>query len=327
MSFAARMQSAAPLSDDAIAGVLREGWSVAPASLAYAPVGHGSWHWHADDTALGPLFVTVDAISPGSSSSPATKPTFDELEWAYRVPMATVGCGLDIARPPIPTEAGDVLFAIDDKWVVSVWPMVDGQATHDGTYSSAEDAEAVLAIAATLHSLPVDLVEAPTPRFETFRLSGTPRLLDLVDQTWPTPHVGSLAAATEELLHRHADDIRGLARLYDELLKRAPPVAEWVLTHGEPHAANVVFADDGPVLIDWDTTKIAPKERDLWMIAADGFSVDGADEEMLRLYRAQWDLSELYDYARRFADPHDEGPEGDRAWDDFAQYVARAPHI
>jgi aminoglycoside phosphotransferase (APT) family kinase protein len=100
-----------------------------------------------------------------------------------------------------------------------------------------------------------------------------------------------------------------------------------VLTHGEPHAANVVFTSAGPVLIDWDTTMVAPKERDLWMIAADGFSVGDVSPELIRLYRAQWDLSELWEYARRFANPNDDGPEGDGAWDDFTQYVRRAAHI
>ena len=136
--------------------------------------------------------------------------------------------------------------------------------------------------------------------------------------------VGPHASAAEELLRSHARDIHRLAAAYEDLVWFAPPVDRWVITHGEPHAANVVFREEGPVLIDWDTAKIAPKERDLWMVAADGFSVGEVDRHMVELYRAQWDLAELADYAKRFADPEDDGPEGAEAWEDFTRYVHRA---
>jgi spectinomycin phosphotransferase len=53
----------------------------------------------------------------------------------------------------------------------------------------------------------------------------------------------------------------------------------WVLSHGEEHSANVIETPDGRWhLIDWDTVRLAPAERDL-----EGFVVDGAIEpEVLR---------------------------------------------
>ena len=42
--------------------------------------------------------------------------------------------------------------------------------------------------------------------------------------------------------------------------------AEVVLTHGEPHPGNTMRTEDGWRLIDWDTARIAPPERDLWSI-------------------------------------------------------------
>lgn len=325
----AQVQSAAPFDDGVIADAIRDGWHVSPEGVSYAPVGYGSWHWYASSAAHGRLFVTADRVAAEGDAPSTTRPRRRELEWAYGVPLALVRSGLEIARPPIPTSAGTVLAGLDDGWVVSVWPLIEGRATHDGTYSARADAEAVLALVDALHAVPMARVSVGTspPRLETFHLPGRARLLELVDEPWAEPHVGPHAAAAEELLHRHREDVHGLVRLYDELVQRAPPVEEWVVTHGEPHAANVVFAEDGPRLIDWDTAKVAPRERDLWMIAADGFSVSGADRHMLRLYRAQWDLGELDDYARRFADPTDDGPAGHAAWDDFTDYVFRAAHV
>jgi aminoglycoside phosphotransferase (APT) family kinase protein len=41
----------------------------------------------------------------------------------------------------------------------------------------------------------------------------------------------------------------------------------WVVTHGEPHRGNVIRDPRGGVyLVDWDTTLIAPRERDLRMV-------------------------------------------------------------
>lgn len=40
----------------------------------------------------------------------------------------------------------------------------------------------------------------------------------------------------------------------------------WVITHGEPNAANMLWSANGDLfLIDWDTVAIGPRERDLWL--------------------------------------------------------------
>ena len=314
------MQSDAPFDDGTIADVLRAHWEVEPLDVTYAQVGYGSWHWHVHTASHRRLFVTLDQVDT------ELKATCSDLRWAYGVPLALENVGLEIARAPLSTTAGDVLVSAGANWAASVWPFIEGRATHDGTYSSAEDAAAVRDIVHTLHGVPLAAVggEHQQGRRETFRVGGVAALLRLVDEEWAGPYRGPHAEAGARLLHQHASDIHRLANRYDELVLRAPPVDEWVLTHGEPHAANVVFTDSGPVLIDWDTAKVAPRERDLWMINADGFAVETADRDTLRLYRAQWDLSELADYAKRFADPNDDGPEGESAWDDFSSYVERA---
>jgi aminoglycoside phosphotransferase (APT) family kinase protein len=46
--------------------------------------------------------------------------------------------------------------------------------------------------------------------------------------------------------------------------------APWrVLTHGEPHGANVLLGEGGLSLVDWDTVGIAEPERDLWFAVID----------------------------------------------------------
>jgi spectinomycin phosphotransferase len=74
------------------------------------------------------------------------------------------------------------------------------------------------------------------------------------------------------------------------------------VTHGEPHRANVIRTAEGFRLVDWDTTLVAPRERDLFIVldaARTGWSsyatVVAAElnEDTLRLYHAWWELSDI----------------------------------
>ena len=88
-----------------------------------------------------------------------------------------------------------------------------------------------------------------------------------MDQPWTG---GPFSEPARQVLARHA------ARMVELLAwpTGSPPrwrhaSAPWVITHGEPHAGNVMRAADGHLLVDWDTVALAPPERDLWMVAGD----------------------------------------------------------
>jgi spectinomycin phosphotransferase len=84
----------------------------------------------------------------------------------------------------------------------------------------------------------------------------------------------------------------------------------WVATHGEPHFANQVVTPDGLWLVDWESLALAPRERDL-VDAVDSGVVTvesvGAREPMLELFRLDWRLSEIAEYAAWFRGPHGRG--------------------
>lgn len=65
--------------------------------------------------------------------------------------------------------------------------------------------------------------------------------------------------------------------------------------------------DRGWCLIDWDTTRLAHPERDLWTLTTGDAGVPAAYEEatgvavdrgLLELYRLRWDLAEIAVYGR-----------------------------
>ena len=99
-------------------------------------------------------------------------------------------------------------------------------------------------------------------------------------------------------------------RLAAAVEKRGSP---WVVTHGEPHSANVMRTDSGHVLVDWDTAALAPRERDLWMLVEDGdedlagyadATGHEVDPEAVDFFRLTWDLKDLAEYLNVLRSPH-----------------------
>jgi aminoglycoside phosphotransferase (APT) family kinase protein len=104
-----------------------------------------------------------------------------------------------------------------------------------------------------------------------------------------------------------------------------------VVTHGEPHRANTITTAEGPVLIDWETTLLAPPERDLWAMAAEdpripddyrALTGTSVDDEALALYALWWELTEVCGYTAVFRAPHRESADTRQAWQGFEGYLA-----
>ena len=103
-----------------------------------------------------------------------------------------------------------------------------------------------------------------------------------------------------------------------------------VLTHGEPHIENVMLTANGPVLIDWDTTMVAPPERDLWMLEPGDGAISTAYTQasgtavlapMLDLYRLRWDVAEIAVYIAEFRRPHAETDDAAESWKNLEEYL------
>jgi spectinomycin phosphotransferase len=77
-----------------------------------------------------------------------------------------------------------------------------------------------------------------------------------------------------------------------------------VITHGEPHPGNLLMGASGAMfLVDWDTVRLAPPERDLWWLLEAGpadwaaYRAEGGtstvDEDAAAFYRERWALTDL----------------------------------
>lgn len=301
----------APLSDDAVAGALDSGWGMRAAPLEYRRIGYGSYHWLATDENGSRWIVTVD-----TRNGPFA------VRRAYALAGSLAASGLDFVRAPRPANDGQVVLEMGE-WLVSVWPWLEGRSTMSGEHASPADLAATLRCIRRLHDInDID----PVPQLvEDWVLPGRGELARLlVGEGWTS---GPYAAEARELVVGSAARIgRGLTR-YDALAEAVTAAGvDFVVTHGEPHAANVVHTADGPVLIDWDTVRWAPKERDLWsFVGLEGWRQGYGDGPVLsdavEAYQLQWKLSEIADFGKLLAGARAANSDADVAMRELRSYL------
>ncbi len=145
---------------------------------------------------------------------------------------------------------------------------------------------------------------------------------------WETGPYGDRA---RRALAKVQQPVRSLLRRFDEAAAScSPSTPGWVVTHGEPHTANVLWTDTGPLLIDWESVALAPPERDLRTVlaraasparyrayVAAGGCAQPLDPHLVDLMELAWQLDEIGEYAGRFRQPHAGTADDRRCWHDL----------
>jgi spectinomycin phosphotransferase len=283
-------------------------WGLRSSELDYLPIGFGSHHWRTGDT-----FVTVDDLAAGFQAGDDEDEAFAALERAYRTASVLRDVGLEFVLAPIADEEGRSIRRLTERYAVSVTPFVDGTSTSWGAYESKDERRRVAALVGRLH-LAGERVR-DLPRLDELTIPSRPVLLEALatlDVPWQSgPYADrartALAAASDDLHRRLAAYDRDAARVLER-------TDSWVVTHGEPHRANFITTSEGLRLVDWDTTRLAPRERDLWLVLDDeltGWDEYAAvvgdvllDRETLELYRRWWDLADIAVFTADLRRPH-----------------------
>jgi spectinomycin phosphotransferase len=313
--------------------LLAHHWSLHGVDLEYLPLGFGSHHWLAVDSRGTRRFVTADDLFAGFQRGPDADSAFVSLDRAFRT--ATVlrhEAELEFVVAPLPDEQDVVMRRLDDRYAVTVFPFIAGESRADGSYESSADRRHMSRILGRLHAaterLPEDL-----PDKEDFALPSRGALLEALrdlDRPWTS---GPFGEPARQLLRRSARDLERRLREYDELAAEVAQTSEsWVVTHGEPHRANVIRDARGRLLlVDWDTTLVAPRERDLRMVLDrdmtgwDDYrgisSSISLDHRAMRLYHLWWDLAEIGIYTERFRRPHGRTEDIVVSWEALTGYL------
>jgi spectinomycin phosphotransferase len=311
--------------------LLERHWRLREPRLEYLPVGFGSHHWSAVDSSGTRRFVTVDDLEAGHQIGPDADAAFAALDRAFRTAaLLRDEAGLEFVVAPLPDEEGVVVRRLDDRYAVTVLPLIVGDTSTWGPYESAEDRRRMGRVLGRLHAAS-ELVPADLPRREDFAIPSRPALVDALhelDRPWTS---GLFAEPTRRLLESAAPGLERRLREYDDLAAgvRSSPEA-WVITHGEPHRANVIRDSRGGVrLVDWDTTLVAPRERDLRMVLDEHLtgwdeylaagSGAGLSRQALELYGRWWELADICVFVDLFRRRHERTEQTIASWESLAK--------
>lgn len=292
-----------------VVDALARAWGFGVELLEYAPVGAGSYHWRVADATGRRGFVTVDDLDQKAWLGDTRESSFDGLRRAFETAIALRDSGLPFVVAPLPTRRGEALARLDERHSVALFPFLEGEAGEFGAYASDEDRLGIAAMLASLHGATV------AARTVGFDLPGRAHIEAALREHGDAWSGGPLSEPAREAVGAAAAEIADLLALADRLAAAAQRAGgPYVVTHGEPHAANVMRTREGLQLLDWDTVAIAPPERDLWMLAGDGADAAGAyegaagrplDRTALDYFRLTWDLKDLAEYLNVFRATHE----------------------
>ena len=325
----------AGIGDGEVGRALAEGWRIHAADLRYAAVGGGSYHWVTRDGEGGRWFVTVDDLDekPWLGDSRAT--VLDGLRAAMDTALALrLEAGLRFVAAPRPAPGGETVRPLNSRYAIAVFPFLDGTTGRFGEDYPARRRGELAGLLAALHQATPALTRPPVARIGLPRRGALDAALGELGRPWLG---GPYGEPTRELLIRTADQVRSLLASFDQLAERVA-AREAVITHGEPHGANFMRANfmragTGTILIDWDTTGLAPPERDLWMIAsstgeelrhytaATGRAIDPA---ALTFYRLRWALDDMSAFIPRLRAACQRSADAEHAWRALQETIAQA---
>ena len=313
----------------AVLDEVADGWGLDVDSADYAAVGAGSYHWVVNDRNGTRSFVTVDDLDLKPWLADTRESVFDGLRRAFDTAAALRAGGLSFVVAPIPANSGETVRRLGPRHTIALFPFVDGQAGRYGHYDSAARAAVVRMLAELHQATPTVGSLAGSSGLD---LPGRRQIeagLQELNQTWLG---GPFSEPARQALAAHASDVAELLALADRL---AADVAgrgdKWVVTHGEPHAANVMRTGESHVLVDWDTVALAPAERDLWMVVDDtgdeaAIYADATGHEVdqvaVNFFRLTWDLRDLATYIEVLRAPHSRNEDTVQALEGLTRCVA-----
>lgn len=241
------------LDEDRIRTVVAQDYGLPVTTLTFLPLGQDvrAWAYRAVTAGGVTLFLKLRQGTINAA--------------ALRVPRYLADQGVPPIVAPLRTRTHQ-LWTDVDKFTLALYPFIEGstggvhglQLHHWLIYGAA-----LRAVHDT--TLPADFTRAvPTETFSA-RWPARVRVLDAARARWHgTVSVeGELAAVWQEQHTTIAAMVEHLATLGQQLRATPPPL---VLCHGDIHHNNVLIdTDDRFWIVDWDDTRLAPKECDLMM--------------------------------------------------------------
>ncbi|MGI8646580.1 MAG: phosphotransferase [Nocardioides sp.] len=296
------------VSDAEVLATVRAHWSADIDAVTHLPVGFGAHHWEARVLGTARVFVTLDGLGPRHSAA--------SLEATYTA-AAVLTDALDFVVAPLPAYDGSHTVPLAEG-AVSVTRWIDG-SSGAGPLRDRAEAEATAAMLARLHGASPPAGALAWKPLVNARYAA--ELALALGRPWDTGPYGEHARrALSDRIEAIGRWVAAYHRLAAEA--RARP---WVPTHGEPHSANQMVTPMERVLVDWESLRVAPAERDLRVLVQDGYADQcGPAWDMVEMFDLEWRLDEIASYARWFAAPHQGTASDEVAWGGLRGELERA---
>src|SRR5712691_6805979 len=110
------------LKDSDLLDCLLLGWGLNVVRADYAPVGGGSYHWVAQDTADQRYWVTVDDLDDKDFLGDTRASAFNGLRCAFDTALALRETGLEFVVAPLRSTKGATVEPLDTRHAVAVYP-------------------------------------------------------------------------------------------------------------------------------------------------------------------------------------------------------------
>jgi spectinomycin phosphotransferase len=271
-------ESPEDVTDDEILSAVRDAWLPSADAVEHLPVGFGAHHWRARCDGEPRLFVTLDSLGDRHDAR--------SLHAAYAGAVRLAADGLEFVHPNL-----------DPVTVVLGSGVLSATGWREGEVRERLDLASTASMLARLHAATVD----DLPRWRPLvRADFAAALRARLETTWDG---GPFAAQAHTALHDRLDAITEWTRRYHELAALARD-HRWVPTHGEPHERNQLITPEGTLLVDWESLKLAPGERDLRVLVGAGATDVEASWPMIEMFDLEWRLDEISQYADWFESPH-----------------------
>lgn len=309
------------LSDQHVGEAVRAHWNVDVNEVSYVPVGFGSHHWQIRAGAMQ-WFATVDDLRMGARRAAV-------VTAALGASAELSAAGLEFVVSPLRTTDGRVTHELNQDYLLAVYPHVEAPAPTGLAFPKRAHRMAVVDHLAQLHAHS-GVVDSPVPVHD-LSLPCRDELASAManlDQTWSTGPFGERARL---LLAEHAIALKGALDRFDTMVADCGTEGDrHVITHGEPHWGNTLVTAGGLVLVDWETARRAPPERDLWRIVAEDAAAAARyvnagggplRADLLSLYALWWDLCDVSLFVADFSSPHTDTEDNRIGWQGLVEHL------
>jgi spectinomycin phosphotransferase len=315
-----------------LAAALADGWQVHAADARYAPVGGGSYHWVVRDNEDRRWFATVDDLDVKRWLGDDRAAVAEGLRMAMDAASnLRHHCGLRFVLAPVIGRNGQTVIRLSCKYAVAVFPFVEGTSGQFGAELASSDRDQLVHMLAALHRCAPAGVRIPRARVALPRRDELDAALHQLGERWSGGPFGEPARA---LIASSATQIRRLLGTFDRLADHVRTL-EPVVTHGEPHPANLLRTGNETMLIDWDTVGAGPLERDLWWIVSESNGATArtyteatgrpVERDALAFYRLRWALDDLSSFVHDLRAAHRQTADTEHAWQALKITVAGLP--